>query len=182
MKGEYIVNAWNIVTLLVSTSWFQFQVFRSFIQTELIRKNLWNHHLEWKKRIFFYKWMLHTFYPPPQKKKRMVQIWHQNSHKIFQCFETWHLFWGSSHPKSSRASSKRGLEWWALIPAKNLEGSGGWINKGYWRQPWIPYDLDMMGRYFTGLNWRIHPPFHHFLKKKNGQGQKGRLSVAKELL
>lgn len=68
MKGEYIVNAWNIVTLLVSTSWFQFQVFRSFIQTELIRKNLWNHHLEWKKRIFFYKWMLHTFYPPPKKK------------------------------------------------------------------------------------------------------------------
>lgn len=77
------VNAWNIVTLLVSTSWFQFQVFRSFIQTELIRKNLWNHHLECKKKKILYKWMLHTFYPtpPPKKKKekRMVQIWHQNS-------------------------------------------------------------------------------------------------------
>lgn len=62
----------------------------------------------------------------------------------------------------SRASSKRGLEWWALIPAKNLEGSGGWINKGYWRQPWIQY----AGRYITGLNWMIHPPFHHLLKKR----------------
>ena len=147
-KGKCYVNAWNIVTLLVSnrTSWFQFQVFRSFIQTELIRKHLWNHHLEWKqKRCFFYKWILHTFYLPPKKKKtncsdltpkqpnRQIIVNFSNASKPG-------TFFGIIPSKQSRASSKRGLEWWALIPAKNLEGSCGWINKGDWRQPWIPYD------------------------------------------
>ena len=104
------------MTLLANTSWFQFQVFRSFIQTELIRKNLWNHHLECKKNLCFYKWMLHTFYPPHTKKKT-VQIWHQNSplspnhREIFQCFETWHLFLGIIIPSNASPAPHPSVGW-----------------------------------------------------------------------
>lgn len=151
------VNAWNIVTLLVSPSWFQFQVFRSFIQTELIRKIFETTTWSAKKKKSLQMDVTHILpLSPPQKKKekRMVQIWHQNSPSSPN-----HRECSNASKPGASASSKRGLEWWALIPAKNLEGSGGWINKGYWRQPWIPYDLDMMGRYFTA--W-IGEFIHHF--------------------
>lgn len=109
MKGEYIVNAWNIVTLLVSTSWFQFQVFRSFIQTELIRKNLWNHHLEWKKRIFFYKWMLHTFYPPPQKKNEWFRFDTRTATKFSNASKPGTFF--GDHPIQKAPAPHPSVDW-----------------------------------------------------------------------
>ena len=160
------------MTLLVSnrTSWFQFQVFRSFIQTELIRKHLWNHHLEWKqKRCFFYKWILRTFYLPPQKKNELFRFDTKtakspNHREFFKCFETWHFFW--DHP--IQAVPRLIQAWIGVMSFDSCKEPGRlmWLNQQ--RRLKAALNSIWFGRYITGLNWIIHPPFHHFLKKRAG--------------
>ena len=162
------------MTLLVSnrTSWFQFQVFRSFIQTELIRKHLWKPPPGVKtKKVFFLQMdITHILPPPPKKKKtncsdltpkqpnRQIIVNFSNASKPGT------FFW--DHP--IQAVPRLIQAWIGVMSFDSCKEPGRlmWLNQQ--RRLKAALNSIWFGRYITGLNWIIHPAFHHFLKKRAG--------------